>query len=468
MGSLLRDKNTGEIVWIDFPSLLKNPLKIGSAIDNLLEKMAYPNENLEPAGILNQVLLVPPFAKQEHYGRLLEKLEDWGYQVNPRDPYPDDRAVYTFAYDWRQDNRLSARQLGEAIRGWRERHAGAKALLITHSNGGVVSRWYIQKEGGKDHVDRLLLMGSPWDGTPKSIKLVMDGLDVVGLRRLNFWNLGQRMKDLIRTFPSIYQLIPVENPFLRDENNEVVDVYRDARWLDTPEQREYLSDAHRFNQELEGDPGVETLCFYGTRKPTTTTGIVRIGAGGKWEHTQWIETQAGDGTIPERSAKHPWLPEPNWLSYPVSHGDIYVNEGVLAYLQGELTGAPPVSFAAVFLPDVTIVFEPERDIYAPGEEMLVWAEITRPGAGRPYQRASISAWLTYREHLPGVPLSPEGAAPPAPTRPVRLLQRKDQPGRYEARFPAPAVEGYYLLHASVKLVNRPAVEMEELVSVEGE
>ena len=78
MGSLLRDKKTGQTVWIDFPALLKNPLKIGSAIDEMLQKMAYPNEDLEPAGIMNQVLIVPPFAKQEHYGRLLDEFKAWG------------------------------------------------------------------------------------------------------------------------------------------------------------------------------------------------------------------------------------------------------------------------------------------------------------------------------------------------------------------------------------------------------
>ncbi len=40
--------------------------------------MAYPNDDLEPAGVMNEVLLIPPWAKQEHYGRLIAQLKRWG------------------------------------------------------------------------------------------------------------------------------------------------------------------------------------------------------------------------------------------------------------------------------------------------------------------------------------------------------------------------------------------------------
>ena len=243
MGSLLRDKNTGEIIWIDFPSLLKNPFNIGQAIDELVDKMVYPNDDLEPAGIMNQILFVPPWAKQEHYGRLLEQLEKWGYQIDPADPAPEDLAAYTFSYDWRQDNRLSARQLGRAVEGWRAKHPGAKAWLIAHSNGGIVSRWYVEKEGGKEHVGKVFLMGSPWDGSPKSMKVMMDGLELMGMRRFNLFGLGDRMKEVIRSFPSFYQLIPYAKPFLRDENNNDIDLFDDPSWLDDPQHRQYLEDA---------------------------------------------------------------------------------------------------------------------------------------------------------------------------------------------------------------------------------
>lgn len=127
--------------------------------------------------------------------------------------YPDpasgaELALYTFPYDWRQDNRLSARQLGDAIARWRKRHSGAEAWIIAHSNGGIVARWYIEKEGGKDRVGRLFLMGSPWDGVPNMMWMLFHGLDTLFRRRFNLFDIPRRSRDLFRTFPSAYQLLP--------------------------------------------------------------------------------------------------------------------------------------------------------------------------------------------------------------------------------------------------------------------
>jgi hypothetical protein len=465
MGSLLRSKKSGKVVWIDFPSLLKNPLKIGDAIDEMLESMLYPNDDLEPAGIMNQVLVVPPFAKQEHYGRLARKLADWGYAIDPENPQADDLCAYTFSYDWRQDNRLSAEQLRSKIEGWRSIHPGAEAWLIAHSNGGILSRWYIQKGGGRDTVGRLFLMGSPWDGAPKAIKVMNDGLDVLGMKRFNLWNLGKRMKDLIRSFPSFYQLVPVENPFLRSEDNVDLDLFGDPSWLESERDRRYLMDAHQFNQDLAADPGVDTICFYGTRKPTTTAGIVRLGPGGNWEEIQWIETGAGDGTVPERSAKHPWfeLQSSNrWRPFPVTHGDIYVDEGVLAFLRQELVDKyKGVKRAALFTPDFSILFNPERDFYTPNEDLLVWAEI-KDSKGKPISRVTVKARLSFREPLPGSKVT----SSPVEGDEVRLREREGRPGRFEAVLKVPSKEGYYRLSASIKLVGKPVVTLEELVAVE--
>jgi hypothetical protein len=466
MGSLLRDKNTGQTVWIDFAALRRNPLKIGSAIDEMLQKMAYPNDDLEPAGIMNQVLIMPPFAKQEHYGRLLDAFKLWGYQVDPASPQPEDLAVYTFAYDWRQDNRISARQLGEAIQRWEKNHPGAKAWLIAHSNGGIVSRWYIQKEGGDQHVGRLFLMGSPWDGAPKTIKMLMDGLEVLGMRRFNLWNLGVRMKEAIRSFPSFYQIVPVVNPFLRDEDNQEIDLFGNPTWLDSERDRRYLADARQFNQDIAGDPGVDTICFYGTRKPTTTAGVVRVGGSGLFEDIQWIETGAGDGTVPERSARHPWFQTQSsarWRPFPVTHGDIYIDDGVLAFLKQELVDQYKVRERAVLsLPDLSVTFEPQQDFYAPGEAIGVWAELTDPRIGQPIRKATVKAWLAFRQPLPGS----EDVQPPEAAEPVRLVELAEKPGRYEASLVAPAVEGYYTVHASIQRAGKPLLKMEELVVVE--
>jgi pimeloyl-ACP methyl ester carboxylesterase len=406
-------------------------------------------------------LFIPPWAKQEHYGRLLAKLQQWRYQIDPESPQPDDRAVYTFAYDWRQDNRLSGRQLGQAIERWRELHNGAKAILIGHSNGGIVSRWYIQKEGGDQHVLRLFLMGSPWDGAPKAIKVMMSGLEVLGLRRFNLFNLGERMKDLIRTFPSFYQLIPHSNPFLRNQHNQEIDLFGNPSWLVDAQQQAFLADGLQFNRELGGDLKVDTLCFFGRQKPTVTAGMVTTSDAGLWSDLQWVTTEAGDGTVPERSAVHPKASAK--LPFAATHGDIYANEPVFEFLQWELLGRYQDEVRATLMTErYLIIFEPERDVYSPGEDILVWAQLSNLDGSVPVTEADVKARLAFHAALPGA----EGMAPPPEAAEVRLRPDKDVPGRYEARLQAPDTEGYYRLTGRVKIVGERQILLEELLSVE--
>ena len=463
MGSQLRDKKTGEIVWLDFPGMLKNPLKVGEAITNMLEKMKYPNSDLEPAGIVNQVLVAPPLFKQEQYIRLAQKLAEWGYKIDPEAPNPGDACAYTLSYDWRQDNRISGRQLGEFVTQLEMKHPGAEAWLIGHSNGGIISRWYIQKEGGKDHVGRMFYMASPWDGAPKALMVLMNGLEAMGLKRFNLWDLGPRMQKLVRTFPSYYQLIPHKNPFLRNEDNEVVDLFNDTRWLDNDAEKAMLADALQFNLDLEGDPGVETICFYGTRKPTTTAGIARFNIGGKIEAVQWIETGAGDGTVPERSGIHPWLAKENRLPFPVGHGDIYVDDGVLEFLHREMIDRYVGGIrAALIRPDISVVFEPDKDFYTPGEKIKVWVQLSDPKTGQPFRKATVKTWVSFRDALPG-------AAPvkrPEDSIAVRLKESKSKPGYYTGAVPAPTQEGYYDVIASVKVEHISQINLSELIVVE--
>ena len=473
MGSLLRDKTTGEIVWLDFPNLLKNPFAIGAALENLLDKLKYPppgsniKNNLEPAGIINQVLVVPPLFKQEQYIRLLDKLQEWGYQVDPANPKPTDLCVYTFSYDWRQDNRISGKQLGEFIKKKEAAHPGAKAWLISHSNGGIISRWYIQKEGGKDHVGKIFFMASPWDGAPKALDVMQNGLEAMGLKSLNFFNLGPRMGEVIRSFPSFYQLIPHDNPFLRNENNDVIDLFKDTRWLQTDLEKKYLADGLQFNLDMAGPTGVETLCFYGVGKPTTTAGIAGQKLDGALNKAQWVITNSGDGTVPERSGKHPWVNQEDCLPFVSSHGDIYINDSVLEFMRVELVGRfKGEKRDAIFLPDFSAVFEPDGSFFAPGDPIRVWAQISTPATDKapekPISKAAVKAWFVYRQPLPG---SPDGAVP-ANSVPVKLVESKKRKGFYEATLPAPAENGYYDVMASVKIVKKPQVNLKELIVIE--
>ena len=462
MGSKLRDKTTGEIVWVDFSTIPKNPRHWNAWVDRLLEAMVYPNDNLEPAGIVDEVVIVSPWAKQEQYGRLIVALENMGYRSDPALHAEDELNVYAFSYDWRQDNRISARELGQAIERWRAYHPGAQAWLMGHSNGGIVSRWYIEKEGGKEHVGKLFLFGSPWDGAPKSLRMLFSGVETLFRKRFSPFNFTERSRDLIRSFPSCYQLVPVRNHFLRDLDNKHVDPFSDTGWLSTDQERKFLMDGRRFNEELGTTLSVETLCFFGRKLPTTAFGLVRFAAGRRWTDIEWKDTEAGDGTIPVWSAVHPEAHEK--LPFVVGHGDIYVNDSVLEKVEWELLGmSETLERAALVTEFLDIMFEPDSDTYSPGDAIDLWATVhgVQPDSS-PISNALVQVQLVWRQPLPGDP----EVEPPQGLPGTRLWESASTSGRYEGSLTAPETDGYYELRASVAALGQPPVMLQELIAVE--
>jgi len=520
MGSKLRKRDTKEVIWVDTSSIPLNPFSWKSWLNNILTTLEYPNDGLEPSGIMDDVIFIPPWAKLENYERLIKKLQSLGYKADlaqcfgyegDQPPFDESKLnVYAFAYDWRQDNRRSAKQLGEAINRWREYHPGAQVWMIAHSNGGVVARWYIEQEGGKDQVGRLFLMGSPWDGTPKALSMAFNGLDTLFSRRFDLFGIPEKTRKLVRTFPSIYQLIPYQNPFLRDAGNNHVNPFSDGVWVDQS-QAQLLQDGLAFSQTLGTAMSVETICFFGTRRATPTSGRVIFEAANAWKEIQWDQqADAGDGTIPERSAVHPGAKEK--LPYPVSHGDIYVDEAVLEKLRYEMIDKYRAAERdAVITNNLKIVFEQgsgsagdtgteHQDFYNPGQVINLWATVhklpqdtssgeestderagegsqpaadatTEPGENdlEPVTNASIRVNVIWRQALPGAKNPGESVELPPKNLPeIYLTKSRDIQGRYAGRLAAPETQGYYELQATVSVFNEPVVRLKELIAVEAE
>ena len=62
------------------------------------------------------------------------------------------------------DNARSLKQRLEAV-GLGKDH-GKTLHIVAHSMGGLVSRWFIEREGGKDIVNHLIMLGTPNNGSP--------------------------------------------------------------------------------------------------------------------------------------------------------------------------------------------------------------------------------------------------------------------------------------------------------------
>jgi pimeloyl-ACP methyl ester carboxylesterase len=144
------------------------------------------------------------FAMQE---KLAIKLKSLNKPISPR--------VYCCGYDWRQDNNDSSLLLGKVVAQAQKDCDGEKVILIAHSMGGLVSRYYC-KTGGEKNVLALFLLGSPSLGAPKSYWMLRAGMPLgnasTGDRLLRLLALGKftrtASRDLLRRLPSAYQLAP--------------------------------------------------------------------------------------------------------------------------------------------------------------------------------------------------------------------------------------------------------------------
>jgi pSer/pThr/pTyr-binding forkhead associated (FHA) protein len=281
------------------------------------ETYALPDKyGTEARGLVKDIVIVPNLIKLEQYSRLGDYLvEGLGYERG--------KDLLEFGYDWRQDVRESARHLAETIDRWR---VSPPITIIAHSMGCLVSRYYVECLGGTSQVGRLILIGGPNAGTPKAFLSLLfgPGLFPLGL-------VGERLRQLVATFPSMYQMVPIYACAI-DQRGQRIDLYRDVTWL--PEaHRPLLRAARAFRKELGTRVSVPAISIFGYGLKTTTGIVVERDRAGGWQKVDPTVEPAGDETIPEISA----VVEGSEI-HPVQqqHGALYVDNDVKMRLKIEL------------------------------------------------------------------------------------------------------------------------------------
>jgi pSer/pThr/pTyr-binding forkhead associated (FHA) protein len=305
MGSELWQGN--EKIWPNVRYLFTHP-----------EVLALPDEMpTEARGIVNEVVVVPNLIKQDQYNRMGDFfVESLGYERG--------RNLLEFAYDWRQDVRQSARKLAQTIDEWQ---VEGPVTLIAHSLGCLVSRYYIARLGGKRKVNRAILMGGPHYGVPKALTNLVLKSDL-----LPFGLMGDRLRQVLITFPSMYQILPVYS-CVKDHNGQTIDVFEDESWLPEP-QRPLLRTAREFRKELGTTLPVPSISIFGYGIKTVADVKVVRNERGDWEKLDFNTVPGGDEAIPERSTVMQ-----NSEIHPVQqyHGSLFVDSDVKMRLKLELT-----------------------------------------------------------------------------------------------------------------------------------
>jgi pimeloyl-ACP methyl ester carboxylesterase len=114
---------------------------------------------------------------------------------------------FELPYDWRRDIRVAARKLDKHAAKWLPEwrvssgNQDAKLILIGHSMGGLVARYYLECMQGWKCTDKLITMGTPHRGSLKALDFLVHGFH-------KGWGIASiDLSGPLRSFTSAYQLL---------------------------------------------------------------------------------------------------------------------------------------------------------------------------------------------------------------------------------------------------------------------
>lgn len=261
--------------------------------------------------------------------------------------YPDIRSALgqmadgqyiPFPYDWRLSNRLTAQDLKQKIERelarWRaqvgahypDRPDEPKVILVCHSMGGLIGRYYLECLGGRETARTLVTLGTPHRGAAKAVRfLTGHGIGpVIGDGRMHRarlgaagWAVNERLRELAVTLPAVAQLLPVYDALripgksrrraLTDSRHPVPDLPTDLVRDAFAFHREFedARDANR-RRDPEGRLPYRVHCLGGMAHPTVH-GVVVSPEGLRFTtDLDDTRTWSGDGTVPQESAFAGW------------------------------------------------------------------------------------------------------------------------------------------------------------------
>lgn len=296
-----------ERVWPNVKTLFTNP-----------ELFNYPsNVPLEPRNIVDEVVIIPNLIKLDQYNRLGDYLVDELSYLRGVD-------FFEFPYDWRQDVRVSARQLGQLIECLPNTQP---IIIIAHSLGTMVTRYYVERLGGNKRIERIILMGGPHKGAVKGLVSMLVAPEV-----LPFGILGERLRQIVLTFPSSYQILP-DYAVGTDQDGRKINFIEEENWLD-PKYHHLQEIGREFRNELGVTSSIPSVSVFGYGIKTISDVSVVRDKDGNLTKVDYLRKDIGDGSVLEQSA---FLPGSDIHPVHQHHGALFVDNDVRMRLKLVLT-----------------------------------------------------------------------------------------------------------------------------------
>jgi pimeloyl-ACP methyl ester carboxylesterase len=210
MGSVLEKQGTGQVWGLSGQALWTYLRSLGGALQSLRVpqddwQQDSLGDGITATGIIQDMHAVPFVIEHAGYSTILGRLPEHfdvttGSIAAPR----DDANFFPFPYDWRRDNRVTARKLKTFVdkqlprwRAW-SGASDAQVILIGHSLGGLVARHYVEALGGWQDCLALLTVGSPHRGAIGALEALSNGVHKAFID----------LSDIVRSFESAHQILP--------------------------------------------------------------------------------------------------------------------------------------------------------------------------------------------------------------------------------------------------------------------
>ncbi|NND82886.1 MAG: hypothetical protein HKN50_10705 [Gammaproteobacteria bacterium] len=137
------------------------------------------------------------------YSELINYLKDRGYKV------------FIFGYDWRKSTAESAIKLAALVESLKKRYRNTGSFnFITHSMGGLVLSAYLKsldKAERNKVVNRAIITVPPFLGSMEATMSLTMGSSLL-------FNSSEDFRKVARTFPAIYELLPVYDGAYKFDN----------------------------------------------------------------------------------------------------------------------------------------------------------------------------------------------------------------------------------------------------------
>ncbi|MBI2204743.1 MAG: hypothetical protein HYU41_12910 [Candidatus Rokubacteria bacterium] len=342
LGSALQ--RNGKDVWaVSGSAAVSALLSLGGNVNDLTlaadpPDVDDPGDGVVANRLLSDVHLIPFVWKIDGYTKVADYIKAT-FEVTPG------RNYFEFPYDWRRDNRVAARRLAKQARGWLQSWRAlsgaqdAKLILVAHSMGGLVSRYFLEVLDGWRDTKLLLTFGTPYRGSLNALRTLVEGA-----RKGPFGIVD--LSDFVRSLTAIYQLLPTYACW-DDGNRKLqrvgeasgipnVDAARAAAALAFHSEILAAVDAHEQGDEYERDR-YRIVPVVGIEQATLQSARL---AGGTVEFLETYKGRPmqGDGTVPRVSATPVELSDSGGEMFAATaHASLQNADPVLVQVHGALS-----------------------------------------------------------------------------------------------------------------------------------